>query len=337
MKKTNSSKQSLLPHSTSTTTTTSSSSSFISPTSVPIIRKPNFLGLQTSKVKMTSQDHNSGNSPSSPNVTITPAEHPLNQYDSGKDSSDASGHSNSSETHPDMIKLDSPIHAPTARSRLPSGAEYVAAEFDPLRPSISHDSLLFESKNTAFHHISASPTPTPIVQHQHQQHHHHRSSTSDMVIQRTASIPFKQQISCSSSTSPKSNSSTSPRQSLTESGVFSNASNNSIVRPRPRPSKDFQTISAPSSRPPSPKLSYTDSPYDHCSVHRVGNSSPTGSVQSMKVFSLSYDSETYFDSDTTSNTSSLIDFGLEEGERDFSSTMLNIDFGDILSGFNSQQ
>lgn len=135
--------------------------------------KPTYLGLLSSKSKLSSQD---ASSPGSPNVMVTPADHPLSQYDSGKDSmtcSDASGHSNSSETQPaNMIELDSPVYSSLATKTIAGVRDY-ASEFDPLiRQSISHDSLFDSKCPSASQAFSASPTPTPT----HHHYSHHRSS-----------------------------------------------------------------------------------------------------------------------------------------------------------------
>lgn len=134
------------------------------------VSKPKYLSLLP-KSKFSSHEVSS---PGSPNVTVTPAEHPLSQYDSGKDSmtcSDASGHSNSSENQPaNMIELDSPSSG--VPTRMISGVPDYAPEFDPLviHQSISHDSL-FDSKYSHPSAFSISPTPVPA-------HNvpHHRSS-----------------------------------------------------------------------------------------------------------------------------------------------------------------
>lgn len=58
-------------------------------------------------------------------------------------------------------------------------------------------------------------------------------------------------------------------------------------------------------------------------MYRQGNSSPTGSVQSMRVF---MDTEScdgyYIDSDAASTTSSLIDFNVDLESEDVEETMV---------------
>ena len=132
----------------------------------------------------------------------------------------------------------------------------------------------------------------------------------------------------STSTSPKKSENVSPKQSLTTSttSISSNTSARStndlttsgnsqnpptpsgIARPRPRPSKDvnFQTISAPSSRPHSPKME-TKQVWDF-KRNRFSLSSPTGSVKSMQ--DLPYDSD-YGEYYLDSNSSSLINLSLD--------------------------
>lgn len=176
----------------------------------PVPTKPTCLGL---KGKFTPSVHDAASSPGSPNVTITPAEQqqqfglPFGQmYDSGKDSSiTTSEYSNSSETQPDMIKLDSPVHPPsvTKYSTAPgsssgSGGMDHIAMFDPLRPSISHDSLLCDSKHTPYHIASTSPTPTP-----NQQQQHRNSLEGNTDYYWTGSGPTNVQFNTQHSTSPK--------------------------------------------------------------------------------------------------------------------------------------
>lgn len=159
------------------------------------VTKPAFLALSFNKSKLSSQETNS---PSSPNVTITPAEHPLSQYDSGKDSmtcSDASGHSNCSES---LIKLDSPVYTqPSTKGTVSGMADYIAAEFDPLRTSISHDSLLTAASGPQG--ISSSPTPTPARYHNSQEGSYERGSAGQWMNTDTF-----QWGGSASSTSPKS-------------------------------------------------------------------------------------------------------------------------------------
>ena len=151
----------------------------------------------------------------------------------------------------------------------------------------------------------------------------------------------KQVSQPSSSISPKKVENVSPKQSLatSSSSIASTASvrsandltssgsyqypmtpnpGSSIARPRPRPSsnkeQNFQTISAPSSCPHSPK---TENKQVWDFKNRVSLSSPTGSVKSMQ--DLPYDSdcgEFFLDS----NSSSLINL---DGEHD---TMVLDDF-----------
>lgn len=173
--------------------------------------KPTYLSLLSSVSKLSPHD---ASSPGSPNVMVTPADHPLSQYDSGKDSmtcSDASGHSNYSESQPaNMIELDSPVHASLATKLIPGvPADYVP-EFDPLiRQSISHDSL-FDSKyatSTSSQAFSASPTPTPT--HHHYQHRtslegsYEGSSGSSGIWMSSSTNQSNHQYGSQTSTSPK--------------------------------------------------------------------------------------------------------------------------------------
>lgn len=221
--------------------------------------KPIHLGLSQGKKKRSSQDSN----PSSPNVTITPAEEGakpfLQLFDSGNNSmtgSDASGHSAQSEALPGspMINLDSPIAVPTGRKGSGTFNFVQVAEFDPLiRQSVSHDSLLFDP-----YHIQSSDSPRLL-------------STSPTPAQTVVGVQRQQ------SQSSQKNSQGSPRDSLTaDSGI------GSIARPRPRglsaPMEPPFQISAPSSRSHSPKL-----------THRCPNS-PTGSIKSQQYFS-TYDDD----------------------------------------------
>ena len=198
----------------------------------PVPTKPTCLGL---KGKLTPSHHQEDSNPGSPNVTITPAEQQqqfgLQLYDSGKDSSIttcSSEYSNSSETQPDMIKLDSPVHPPsttkssTALGGSGGGIDHITMLFDPLRPSISHDSLLCDSKHTSHYHhathmTSTSPTPTPNYpikqQHQHHQHRNsfegsadymaYRNTTATGGYHRTGPSPPDVQFNTQNSTSPK--------------------------------------------------------------------------------------------------------------------------------------
>lgn len=105
-----------------------------------------------------------------------------------------------------------------------------------------------------------------------------------------------------------------------------------IARPRPKPSKDFlfQTISAPSSRPQSPRERSSSSG----SRQRSHASSPTGSVHSMRTFSFDTDYGDYY-SDTASTTSSLVELSLDMED---TRTMMidDIQVGDMMDFFSSQ-
>ena len=110
---------------------------------VPVSSKrPGPLSLRPKANSRSSYD----NSPSSPNVTVTPAEEysrqlMQQQYDSGN-STDTSGYS-------ELIKLDSPVAPPRVHD-----------EFDPLRENsfCSIDSLLYDpAGNTSPKILSTSP------------------------------------------------------------------------------------------------------------------------------------------------------------------------------------
>ncbi len=231
------------------------------------------------KLPLGSKTHSTvdSNSPGSPMMTITTAEGHSLQYDSGKDSISCSDASNSSQQ---LIKLDSPPATEMNKTF------ELFSEFDPLRlrqsisdplqQSLSNDSLLCDITYRSKTSGSSSPgilstSPQPSFQappHWSTRPHH-----------------------------------TSPKQSLTSDG--------SIVRARPK-GLSIQTpevphpISAPSSRPHSPKPS-------SASRHKLGNS-PTGSVHSLVQYPTNYDSDYAVgilgfqsDSDATSTTSSIMD------------------------------
>ena len=291
--------------------------------SLPLAKKPTHLGFLTTKV--SPQD---SSSPGSPNVTITSAEYPFLTmtpaelahpefshnllYDSGKDSmtgSDASGHSNSSETQPDMIKLNSPLQI----TLMTSGKNDYIAEFDPItiRSSISHDSLLFES----------SQSPQAF----------HRGGSAECTTEAAGSGMRP----TSATTSPRASStSSSPGQSSVNAKA-SNCPSPNIVRPRPRPSKDFtaQTISAPSSGPSSPRQSMRT---DGFKSFKRGTSSPTGSVQSMRgLFESDFvNLHTGLDSDTSTTSCNSLLGDLEE---DLGHTVIHQDFDIFHTGYLVQQ
>lgn len=270
--------------------------------------------------------------------------------------SDASGHSNCSEIQP-MIELDSPDHFPMTRRRLPSSIDFIAAEFDPLRPSTSHDSLLDSATQDRV--LTTSPTLTPTHHHHQQQHQHRRSVEvlSDTTVlwgigptslsstgAKLQSQHHQPHHTSPASTSPKGVD-ISPKQSLTTSTSSSYhhypsppIPSPSIARPRPKSNKEvaLQTISAPSSRPHSPKLGATGGmPMWDFKGHRFNATSPTGSVKSMR--DLPFDTDFggfYSDSNTTSANSSLVDL-MGDVEED---TMVHLNFDTMFNtGFLSQQ
>ena len=296
----------------------------------PLHRPGPLEGLKQSTKLHTRHD---SNSPGSPNVTVTPAEDGVNrqlglQYDSGKDSMPCSDHSNGSESQPDLIKLDSEQQQQLLR--VSSGYH---PEFDPLLSipqSTSNDSLF--DPQPSYKLVSPTPIPLPTAQQQQQW-----SAT------QYTGTPMQRQGSGSSatSTSPKSLSQLSPKQSSTDSGIVPSPN---IIRPRPKamnlppvPAPPMP-ISAPSSRPPSPRP-------------RRGskrNTSPTPSVESMRIYT-TYDSDPGWnylsDSDATSTSSSLLD--VRYGDEDPHPAMLpdnlmltsydDIEFFNPLAFLNQQR
>ena len=219
-------------------------------------------------------------SPSSPMMTVTSVDGCSMQYDSGKDSmtSDNSDHSNRSEHHQELIKLESPTSTTAPKS------VFDLAEFDPLQGS--HDSLLYDP---------------------------YTGKTSGNSSPNAASgSPQTQLLACVPANAPRHGQASpklSPRQSITlETPPILGPSPN-IARPRPRPTglptqgDPSHPVSAPSSRPHSPR---NLPPVCH-------QRSPTGSVHSLVQFPTQYDSDFpgsfWFqsDSETTSTTSSLLD------------------------------
>ena len=193
--------------------------------------------------------------------------------------SDNSDHSNRSEHHQELIKLESPTSTTAPKS------VFNLAEFDPLQGS--HDSLLYDpytgktSGNSSPNALSGSPQN-----------------------QLLTSIPLN--TPKHGQASPK----LSPRQSLSLETHPVSGPSPSIARPRPRPAglptqgDPSHPISAPSSRPHSPR--------NLPGVGRHRGASPTGSVRSLVQFptddtdiigSFWFQS----DSEATSTTSSLLD------------------------------
>ena len=215
-----------------------------------------------------------------------------------------SDHSNGSESQPDLIKLDSEQHQQLLRV----GGYH--PEFDPLlsiTQSTSNDSLFDPQPQSAnYNFVSPAPIPLPTGTHQQQQWGTPTQYTG---------TPMQRQGSGSSatSTSPKTKSFSqiSPKQSSMDSGIVPSPS---IIRPRPKamnlppvPAPPMP-ISAPSSRPPSPRP-------------RKGsrrNTSPTPSVESMRTYR--YDSDPGWnylsDSDATSTTSSVLDVRFDDARFD---------------------
>lgn len=222
-----------------------------------------------------------------------------------------SDHSNGSESQPDLIKLDSEQQQQLLR--VSSGYH---PEFDPLLSipqSISNDSL-FDPQPQSANCKLVSPTPIPSLPTAQQQQQQQWSSTAS---QYSTGTPMQRQGSGSSatSTSPKSFSQLSPKQSSTDSGIVPSPN---IVRPRPKamnlppvPAPPMP-ISAPSSRPPSPRPQRGSK----------RNTSPTPSVESMRIYG--YDSDPGWnylsDSDATSTSSSLLD--VRYGDEDPNPTIL---------------
>ena len=217
-----------------------------------------------------------------------------------------SDHSNGSESQPDLIKLDSEQQQQLLR--VSSGYH---PEFDPLLSipqSTSNDSLLDQSANCKL----ASPTPIPSLPPAQQQ-----QQWGSTASQYSTGTPMQRQGSGSSatSTSPKSFSQLSPKQSSTDSGIVPSPN---IVRPRPkamnlpRVPAPPMPVSAPSSRPPSPRTRRNSK----------RNASPTPSVESMRAYR--YDSDPGWnylsDSDATSTSSSLLD--VRYGDEDPNPTIL---------------
>lgn len=214
--------------------------------------KPIHLGLSQARKKRTSQDSN----PTSPNVTVTPADDGSKPFlqlcDSGNNSmtgSDGSTHSAQGEALPDspMINLDSPV--PVTTESKGSFDFMQVAEFDPLsRQSISHDSLLFDQAST-----NDSPRVVPMA-----------SPTPSQTA-----VTLHRQPSQSSLRSNQG----SPRDS-----IITDSANFNIARPRPRvlsaPIDPHFPVSAPSSRSQSPRLSR---------VEKCPNS-PTGSIKSQQYY-----------------------------------------------------
>ena len=179
--------------------------------------------------------------------------------------SDDSEHSNRSENHQDLIKLESPTS-----TNAPKAMFHILAEFDPLQGS--YDNLLYDSY-IGITSSNCSPNTNSS------------SPQSQLLMSAPPNTPRHGQIS------PK----LSPQQSLTLETPISGPSL-SIVRPRPRPSARLSTqgdlyhpISAPSSRP----QNLPAQPLHH---HQRTSTSPTDSVHSFGFQS---------DSDYISNTSSL--------------------------------
>ena len=272
-------------------------------------------GLKQPKQLHAPHDDGS-NSSGSPNVTVTPAEDGIcrqlgmlgmpTQYDSGKESMPSSDHSNGSESQPDLIKLESEQQQQRQQQQqqLRVGSRYHYPEFDPLLSipqSISNDSL-FDPPQSSNNKL-VSPTPIPLPTSSQQQYWGAGQYSSCTAMQRQSSA------SSLTSTSPKSISQLSPKQSTVDASIVSSPS---IVRPRPKainippaPAPPMP-ISAPSSRPPSPRP-------------RRGskrNTSPTPSVESMRTYR--YDSDPGWnylsDSDATSTSSSLLDVRYEDDD-----------------------
>lgn len=288
-------------------------------------------------------------------MTVTPAEQNISrqlacQYDSGKDSmtcSDASGHSNCSEIQPNMIKLDSLVNLPTTRTRLSSCIDFIAAEFDPLRPSLSHDSLLESTgqdrnvnTSSAHHHRRLTPPMTAATSGSALgKNFEWNFDATPLVPTGTKKHPHRHM---SHPASPKVADS-SPKQSLATSTKSitdlpssshhcqpSSIPSPSIVRPRPKPSKVvLKTISAPSSRPHSPKMEAAESApkWDH-------GSSPTGSMKCIKDLTFGSYFADYADSDTTSANSSQLDLMGEEVD---DATLYHLSLDIFNCGFLSQQ
>ena len=282
------------------------------PSGAPLHRPGPLDGLMQPKLPHTSHEVGS-NSPGSPNVTVTPAEDGISrqlglQYDSGKDSMTCSDHSNGSESQPDLIKLD----PEQQQHRLKVASGYNLAEFDPLTQNGSNDSLC-ESQTKV-----VSPSPIPSSSAQQQQW---GSGCGTAVMQRQGSG------SSATSTSPKSFSQISPKQSLNaESGIIPSPS---IARPRPKAMNlppvpaPPHPISAPSSRPHSPKPRRKSK----------RNTSPTPSVESMRTYR--YDSDPgwnyWSDSDATSTSSSVLDVRYEDGNPNLPTYNFEGDFEDFFN------
>lgn len=208
-------------------------------------------------------------------MTITSADGHSVQYDSGKDSISCSDTSNSSQQ---LIKLDSPPATDPNRT-------LDISEFDPLRlrqslsypmqQSLSNDSLLCDINRSK---MSGSCSPGML-------------STSPQASVTALANPCPRLPPAS------------PRQSV--------APDDLIARPRPKglslQASDIPLpISAPSSRPHSPKTGSLER-------NRLGNS-PTGSIHSLVQYPTNYDSDYGIgilgfqsDSDATSTTSSIMD------------------------------